>query len=157
MIRIFDRALEAAACLLLLVLLLTVLAGVVSRAAGDPLIWTDEGARLVMVWLACFGWMIAGATPRPCPHPLLPRPVPGQIIPRHGVGHPGGAGHPGRRAGLVRRHPWCAAMWRWRRRPLPISMAWLYVPIIPAALVMAIQSLVQVFEPQPDPIQVLVE
>jgi len=32
---------------------------VVTRAIGDPLIWTDELSRFLMVWLAVFGWVLA--------------------------------------------------------------------------------------------------
>ena len=54
-----DRALHVAAAALLVVLLATVMAGVISRGVGHPLSWTDEGAGFLMVWLACLGWMIA--------------------------------------------------------------------------------------------------
>ena len=54
-----DRALQAAAAVLLVVLLGTVTAGIVTRGLGHPLSWTDEASGYLMVWLACFGWMIA--------------------------------------------------------------------------------------------------
>ncbi len=54
-----DRFAAGLAVLLLLALLTTVLLGVVTRAAGEPLIWTDEVSRLLMVWLATFGWILA--------------------------------------------------------------------------------------------------
>src|SRR3954447_26197563 len=54
-----DRAIEALACVILTVLLTTVALGVVTRAAGEPLIWTDEISRFLMVWLAVFGWILA--------------------------------------------------------------------------------------------------
>jgi TRAP-type C4-dicarboxylate transport system permease small subunit len=41
------------------VLLCVVTAGIVSRAVGHPLSWTDEGSCFLMIWLACLGWMIA--------------------------------------------------------------------------------------------------
>ncbi|MFI5011930.1 MAG: TRAP transporter small permease [Hyphomicrobiales bacterium] len=44
---------------LMVALLGTVLAGVVTRALDEPLIWTDEVSRLLMVWLAVFGWVLA--------------------------------------------------------------------------------------------------
>ena len=144
-VRLFDRALEAVACALLIVLLGTVLAGVVSRAAGAPLIWTDEGARLVMVWLACFGWMIAG---RRRAHvriryfqDLLPAALhraAEQVI-QLAMAVLGVA----------------LAWWGWTlvgrnwdldATSLPISIAWLYVPMIPAGLMMAVQAVVQVVE-----------
>ena len=52
-----DRASAFLAMLLLVALLATVLLGVVTRALDAPLIWTDEVWRLLMVWLAVFGWI----------------------------------------------------------------------------------------------------
>jgi TRAP-type C4-dicarboxylate transport system permease small subunit len=54
-----DAALAFAAALLLCLLLLCVSLGVVTRALGDPLIWTDEVARFLMIWLAVLGWLLA--------------------------------------------------------------------------------------------------
>jgi TRAP-type transport system small permease protein len=54
-----DRASAFLAMLLLVALLTTVLLGVVTRALDGPLIWTDEVSRLLMVWLAALGWILA--------------------------------------------------------------------------------------------------
>jgi TRAP-type C4-dicarboxylate transport system permease small subunit len=54
-----DRGIEALACLILIALLSCVTLGVVTRALDDPLIWTDEISRFLMVWLAVFGWILA--------------------------------------------------------------------------------------------------
>jgi TRAP-type C4-dicarboxylate transport system permease small subunit len=54
-----DRAIEALACVILIALLTTVALGVITRAIGEPLIWTDEISRFLMVWLAVFGWILA--------------------------------------------------------------------------------------------------
>jgi TRAP-type transport system small permease protein len=54
-----DAALAFAAALLLCLVLLCVSLGVVTRAVGDPLIWTDEVARVLMIWLAVLGWILA--------------------------------------------------------------------------------------------------
>src|SRR3954447_25837349 len=54
-----DRTIEALACVILTALLATVALGVVTRAMGEPLIWTDEISRFLMVWLAVFGWILA--------------------------------------------------------------------------------------------------
>jgi len=40
-------------------LLVVVMLSVVTRALGDPLIWTDEGSKYLMVWCAVFGWLLA--------------------------------------------------------------------------------------------------
>ena len=43
----FDRVIGAVACFILLALLSCVTSGVVTRALGDPLVWTDEVARFL--------------------------------------------------------------------------------------------------------------
>lgn len=58
-LRCVDRGLAVAAMMLLLALLGSVSAGVITRAAGDPLIWTDEVSRFLMIWLAAVGWLLA--------------------------------------------------------------------------------------------------
>ena len=138
-IRLLDRALETIACALLVTLLVVVLLGVVTRADGDPLIWTDEGARFLMVWLAAFGWMVAG---RKHAHVRI-RYFQGLLPP---VLH-----HAAERViqlalavfgcavacfglTLVQRNLELEAT------SLPISMAWLYAPLIPAGIVMAVQA-----------------
>lgn len=59
-IRAFDRATAIVSMAAVVLLCLAVLSGVVTRAAGDPVIWSDEVSRFVMVWLACLGWILAG-------------------------------------------------------------------------------------------------
>lgn len=54
-----DAILFASAAATMAALLGVVVAGVVSRAFGDPVIWSDELARYLMVWLACLGLMLA--------------------------------------------------------------------------------------------------
>src|SRR5215471_5426392 len=55
----FDRAAAFVACAIVTALLACVALGVITRALGDPLIWTDELSRFLMVWLAVFGWVLA--------------------------------------------------------------------------------------------------
>ncbi len=55
----FDQAAAFIACALVVALLGCVALGVVTRSLGDPLIWTDELSRFLMVWLAVFGWILA--------------------------------------------------------------------------------------------------
>ncbi|MGL5445764.1 MAG: TRAP transporter small permease [Rhabdaerophilum sp.] len=59
LLRRFDQAIGSIACTLLLALLFVVTAGIVSRALGEPFIWTDEAASYLMVWVSMFGWMVA--------------------------------------------------------------------------------------------------
>jgi TRAP-type transport system small permease protein len=58
-LRLVDTALAWIAGGLVVALLADVTAGIVTRAMNDPLAWTDEAAGFLMVWLASFGWMIA--------------------------------------------------------------------------------------------------
>jgi len=58
-VKAFDFVIKSFGCLLLGCLLVTVLLGVVTRGLGSPLIWTDEAARMIMVWLAATGWILA--------------------------------------------------------------------------------------------------
>ena len=53
-----DRTAAFAACALLVTLLACVALGAVTRSMGNPLIWTDEFSRFLMVWLAVFGWIL---------------------------------------------------------------------------------------------------
>jgi TRAP-type transport system small permease protein len=55
----FDRAAAFIACAIVVALLACVALGVITRALGDPLTWTDELSRFLMVWLAVFGWVLA--------------------------------------------------------------------------------------------------
>jgi TRAP-type C4-dicarboxylate transport system permease small subunit len=55
----FDRAVAVACCVLVIALLGCVALGVVTRALRTPFIWTDELSRFLMIWLAVFGWIVA--------------------------------------------------------------------------------------------------
>jgi TRAP-type C4-dicarboxylate transport system permease small subunit len=135
----FDRAATFAACALVLALLGCVALGVVTRALGQPLIWTDELSRFLMVWLAVFGWVLAS---RKRIHvriryfqDLLPArahttvervfqltlTVFGVLIAWYGVGLVG------------KNHDLEATS-------LPIAMAWMYVPMVLAGVVTAMQG-----------------
>jgi hypothetical protein len=46
-------------CALVVALLGCVRSASITRALGEPLIWTDELSRFLMVWLAVFGWIVA--------------------------------------------------------------------------------------------------
>ena len=144
--RLFDRALAVFGAALLVCLMTDVLLGVITRALGDPLDWTDEGARFLMVWLASTGWMIAT---RKRAHVrirffqnLLPvrlwglveRVIQASLVLLGGVIAWFAVGLVGRNADLD-------------ATSLPISMAWIYVPLIPAGALMAAQALGQVFRP----------
>src|SRR5690348_6525492 len=57
--RFLDAATRALAAVTLTALTLAVLAGVISRALGDPYAWTDEASRILMIYVAALGWVLA--------------------------------------------------------------------------------------------------
>ena len=135
-----DRALQFAAATLLVVLLGTVTAGIVSRGLGHPLSWTDEAAGFLMVWLACFGWMIAtrrGAHIRiRYFQDKLPRAA---WRGTEGVIQLGLAVFGGviawNSVHLIRTNADIEAI------ALPLAVAWMYVPLLPAGLLTLAQGL----------------
>jgi TRAP-type C4-dicarboxylate transport system permease small subunit len=141
MLRGFDATLRVLACVLLMSLLCCVMWGVVTRAWGNPSIYTDEGTRFLMSWLAATGWMIAGRSRAHVRirffHDLLSTRlwettelVIQLVIVVFGLTVAGLA------VALVRRSAGLAAT------VLPVSMVWLYFPLIPASLLMALQAAV---------------
>ena len=140
-----DRVIEALACVILTALLATVALGVITRAMGEPLIWTDEISRFLMVWLAVFGWILAS---RRRTHvrirffqDLLPRPawktaemiiqlallVFGVCVAVYGVS-------------LTRRN------FDLEATTVPLSFAWMYAPMVLAGIVAACQAAGELFE-----------
>ncbi len=140
MIRLLDALLKILAGTLVVVLLATVTAGVLFRAINHPLSWTDEISGFLMVWLACLGWMLAtrhGAhirinvfqdrLPRAAWRAtevaiLLAVALLGAVIAWYSV-------H------LIRTNADMEAL------SLPVSAAWLYVPLLPAGIVTLLQAL----------------
>jgi len=139
LLRGLDRATAVAACVLVAALLGCVALGVITRGMGDPLSWTDELSRFLMVWLAVFGWMLAS---RKRIHVRI-RYFQDHLPPRmHGAVELVlqlalalfGALLTWYSIGLVgRNHDLDATS-------LPISMAWMYVPMVLAGLVTALQG-----------------
>lgn len=139
-----DRANALVAMGLLVTLLVVVTLGVITRFLNDPFIWTDEVSRFLMVWLACFGWMLASRRRAHIRvryfHELLPPhwwrlaeigmqgavALLGALIAWFSVGL------------VIRNHDLEATT-------VPISMAWMYVPMVLAGLVTAIQGLWDVY------------
>jgi TRAP-type transport system small permease protein len=139
LVRGCDRAAAFIACVLVIALLGCVALGVITRGLGDPLIWTDELSRFLMVWLAVFGWILAS---RKRIHvriryfqDLLPArghaavevafqlamTLFGVLITAYGIG-------------LVSKNHDLEAT------SLPLSMAWMYVPMVLAGAVTAVQG-----------------
>jgi TRAP-type C4-dicarboxylate transport system permease small subunit len=57
--RTADRLVEAMAVIVALAMLAVVVLGVMFRAFNNPLVWSDELAQYLLVWLGFLGWMIA--------------------------------------------------------------------------------------------------
>jgi TRAP-type transport system small permease protein len=143
--RAADAALVASCVAALLALLGTVVAGVVFRALDDPLIWSDEAARYLMVWLAFLGLMLAA---RRRSHIRV-----NVLLDRL-------AGRPRRLAEAVIQLALCgfgaALLWHgvtlveraWdvEAVSLPITSAVLYLPLLPAGLWLALQALSEAIE-----------
>lgn len=134
-----DRAIQWLAIGLTVALLAVVILGVITRALGEPLIWTDEISRFLMVWVAVAGWLLAT---RRRAHirirffqDLLPQRawsaaevviqcgllVLGLLLAWYGV------------EVAIRNHDMEALS-------LPLSLAWMYVPVVLAGLVTAAQA-----------------
>jgi len=141
----FDRAAAFVCCGLVTALLGCVSLGAASRTLGQPLIWTDELSRFLMVWLAVFGWIAAS---RKGLHVRI-RFFQGLLPPRaqrateiviqasltlFGVLVAGyGAGLLGKNADL-------------EATTLPLSMAWMYAPMVLAGAITAAQGASEVVE-----------
>ena len=138
----FDRAAAFVACAIVAALLVCVTLGVVTRALGEPLIWTDELSRFLMVWLAVFGWIVAS---RRRVHvrirffqDRLPRRMHqgveiaiqtamllfGALVAAYSV------------TLIGKNHDLEATT-------LPVSMAWMYVPMFPAGVITALQGVIE--------------
>jgi len=141
----FDRLVALVACGLVVALLICVALGVVTRALGDPLIWTDELSRFLMVWLAVFGWVLASRKrihvrirffqdrlPKGT-HKLVEIAIQsamlllGALIAIYGVG-------------LIGKNLDLEAT------SLPISMSWLYAPLVLGGAVTALQGAIELIE-----------
>jgi len=139
LLRGFDRVATFVACALVVALLGCVALGVITRGLGDPFIWTDELSRFLMVWLAVAGWILASRRRIHVRIRYLQDKLPpdwhaaveiafqlaltafGALIAWYGVG-------------LVAKNVDLEAT------SLPIAMAWMYVPMVLAGIVMVVQG-----------------
>jgi len=135
----FDRAATFLACVLVALLLGAVALGVVTRTVNAPLIWTDELSRFLMVWIAVFGWILAS---RKRIHvriryfqDLLPARAHGVVEVGFQLALTGfGALGAWDGAGVVAKNLDLEAT------TLPLSMAWMYAPVVLAGVVTALQG-----------------
>lgn len=141
----FNRALAWAAGTLAALLASVVLLGIVSRGFGEPLIWTDEISRFLMIWLAAAGWLMASRNRTHIRirffHDLLPARLHaaaetvmqlalvlcGILLTVFGIE-------------LVRRNLDIEAT------TVPIAMAWIYLPMVLAGIVMTLQAIAESYE-----------
>lgn len=140
-----DAAMRLICMGLLAALLGVVLWGVLTRAWNDPVIWSDELSRFLMVWLACIGWVLAGRKRIHIRIRYFQDRLPGAL-------HRGveiaiqaciallGAMLALQGAHLIERNHDLEAT------TLPLSMAWLYVPMVIAGLATALQGLAELAE-----------
>ncbi len=140
-----DRAIRWSAIGLTIALLVVVMLGVITRALNDPLIWTDEISRFLMVWTAVAGWLLAsrrrGHIRIRFFHGLLPAPawrgweitiqlalvLFGVLLAWYGLDI------------AIRNHDMDALT-------LPISLSWMYAPIIIAGVLTIGQAIVELVE-----------
>lgn len=138
----FDRLMEVIAAILIVALLVCVTLGIVTRAFGEPLIWTDEVSRFLMLWCAVCGWVIASRRQAHIRirffHDLLPpRAWRGAEVVMQFAMIVFGLAAAWFSIHLV------AVNWDLEATTVPISISWLYVPMIFAGLVTAAQGLAE--------------
>jgi TRAP-type C4-dicarboxylate transport system permease small subunit len=141
-IRIFDRLLCIFAGGLVVALLLTVTAGIFSRTLNHPLSWTEEVSGFLMIWVACCGWMISTRRNAHIRIRFFQDKLPKQawrwteIFIQIGMTL-FGAAIAWYSLDLIYVNSDIEAL------SLPISMAWMYVPMLPAGLVTMFQAVTE--------------
>ena len=138
-----DRVLCAVAGVFVVLLLGTVSAGVVFRAVGHPLSWTDEAAGFLMVWLACLGWMVATRNQAHIRIRFFQDMVPRRVSPGFETVLQAGVALFGAAVAwysvhLMRVNADVEAI------SMPLAVAWMYVPLLPAGLLTVVQALIEI-------------
>jgi TRAP-type C4-dicarboxylate transport system permease small subunit len=147
-----DRSLEVFTGFLVAALLCTVTAGIIFLALNEPLSWTDEVCGFLMVWLACLGWMIATRRGSHIRIRLLLDKLPTgawrgtEVVIQGAVALIGGV-VAWKSLHLMQVNSDIEAM------SLPISVAWMYAPLLPAGLVTMLQALADMFKPRPGEVE----
>ena len=147
-IALLDRSLQVFTGFLVAVLLCVVTAGIIFRAFNEPLSWTDEICGFLMVWLACLGWMIATRHNAHIRIRLLLDKLPGkawrgtEVVIQVAVALVGIV-VAWKSIHLVQVNSDIEAM------SLPISVAWMYAPLLPAGLLTTVQALADMFASRP--------
>lgn len=140
----FDGLLYAVAGVFVVALLLAVMAGVVSRGLGNPYAWTEEVSGFLMVWLVCLGWMIATRRNAHIRIRFFQDMLPGmsrrisEVIIQLSVALLG-AVVAWQSIHLIQVNSDIEAI------SLPISTAWMYVPLLPAGIVTFVQAVTDLY------------
>ena len=151
-IALLDRSLQVFTGFLVAVLLFVVTAGIIFRAFNHPLSWTDEVCGFLMVWLACLGWMIATRHGSHIRIRLLLDKLPGaawrgsEVIIQVAVALIGIV-VAWKSLHLMQVNSDIEAM------SLPISVAWMSAPLLPAGLVTVGQALADMFASRPSEVE----
>ena len=141
----FDRCLRFVAGAFVVVLLCVVTAGIVFRGANHPLSWTDELSGFLMVWLACLGWMIASRNHAHIRIRFFLDMLPTkpwrwtELLLQLGVAVLGGV-VAWQSIHLIRVNSDIEAA------SMPLAVAWMYVPLLPAGLVTLGQALADMWK-----------
>ena len=141
----FDKASLFVCCALVTALLVCVSLGAITRSLGNPLIWTDELSRFLMVWLAVFGWIVASRKRihvriRFFQDRLPTRAHKAVEIAIQGAITLFGALVATYSFGLIGKNLDLDAT------TLPISMAWMYIPMVLGGAITALQGASEVIE-----------
>ena len=151
-IALLDRSLQVFTGFLVAVLLCVVTAGIIFRAFNEPLSWTDEICGFLMVWLACLGWMIATRHNAHIRIRLLLDKLPGkawrgtEVVIQVAVAVVGIV-VAWKSIHLVQVNSDIEAM------SVPISVAWMYAPLLPAGLLTTVQALADMFASRPSEVE----
>ena len=151
-IALLDRSLQVFTGFLVAVLLCVVTAGIIFRAFNEPLSWTDEICGFLMVWLACLGWMIATRHNAHIRIRLLLDKLPGkawrgtEVVIQVAVALVGIV-VAWKSIHLVQVKSDIEAM------SVPISVAWMYAPLLPAGLLTTVQALADMFASRPSEVE----
>ena len=149
---LLDRSLQVFTGFLVAVLLCVVTAGIIFRAFNEPLSWTDEICGFLMVWLACLGWMIATRHNAHIRIRLLLDKLPGkawrgtEVVIQVAVALVGIV-VAWKSIHLVQVNSDIEAM------SVPISVAWMYAPLLPAGLLTTVQALADMFASRPSEVE----
>jgi TRAP-type C4-dicarboxylate transport system permease small subunit len=139
LLRGFDRAVAAVATAALVALLTVVSLGIVMRAVGRPLSWTDEMSGYLMVWLACLGWILATRRGAHIRIRYFQQKLPPKGRRGFEVVIQAALALVGLIIGVQSLHL-VAVNHDIEAVSIPVSTAWMYVPMVPAGFVMTAQA-----------------